>query len=462
MTFQQPTPFSIDTTNNLYYNVKDLQEYKPEYFYGFKKFPRQIINRKNIPITDYLYISYNKKNGWVIFDEKSKKASLVINKTWVDRFYFCNIIEAVKPSNGTLFFVEDECDEKEEEMTLVVKSDQPEVGPKILYLQNNEKFKDIDGKILEIEVRGEQDRNKIFFKVKDVSKAFDMPNLLDVFYTKNTNYILNEDYKYFIIPTTENIGGQSFKKYVYLTYKGLIRVLLLSRNKNTENFQDWALNKLFTCQMGSCDEREELVAEVMNFDIKNIRAMFSKYVSTFPCIYLLRFGLVKDLRETFDISPEIDGSLFVYKYGRTKDFTKRLEQHQKNYGKLNNVVIEVIFFHTIDVKFLSEAETAISRFCSNFSKKLLLDKYNELVVFTEKELDEAKNKYRMVGNTYMGATAEIQKQITDLKIDIIKKDTEISCLQKDIVILKKENENNILKYELQSKQIELDFYKRMK
>ncbi len=466
---QTPTPFSIDATNNLYYNVKDLQEFKPDYFYGFKKFPRQIINRKKIPSTDYLYVSYNKKKGWAIFDETSKKALLVINKNWVDRFYFCNLIQTVIPTNGTLILIndenniDDECNKEEIiPLTISIQPDiQPEIGPNILDLEDNEKFKDGDGKIMEIEVRGEQYRNKIFFKVSDVSNAFTMPNLHTTLRQPDRGYLRNIHYISFIIPTSNN-DVMSFKKCLYLTYKGMLKVLFSSRTGNAETFQDWAEEKLFTCQMGSIKEREKLVAEVMDFDVKNIHAMFSKYVSTFPCIYLLRFGLVKDLRETFDISQEINENLSVYKYGKTIDFKRRLKEHNKNYGKMKNVVIEVIFFHTIDVKFLSEAESAISSFCLNLSKKLLLDKHDELVVFTEKELDEVRNQYKMAGNTYMGATAGIQKQINDLNISLLKKDNEIYCLQKDIIILKNENENNILKFELINKQFELDFYKRMK
>ena len=49
--------------------------------------------------------------------------------------------------------------------------------PPILELKNSQKFQDIDGTFLQIEIRGERFRNKIYFRSRDVMKRFDMPNL---------------------------------------------------------------------------------------------------------------------------------------------------------------------------------------------------------------------------------------------------------------------------------------------
>jgi hypothetical protein len=44
-------------------------------------------------------------------------------------------------------------------------------------LDDGEKFHDASGNVIEIETRGERDRKKIYFKVKDVSVGFGMPSL---------------------------------------------------------------------------------------------------------------------------------------------------------------------------------------------------------------------------------------------------------------------------------------------
>ena len=50
-------------------------------------------------------------------------------------------------------------------------------APEILELTNEEKFKDTNGNIIEIEVRGERKYNNCYFKVRDVMDKIDMPNL---------------------------------------------------------------------------------------------------------------------------------------------------------------------------------------------------------------------------------------------------------------------------------------------
>lgn len=457
-------PFTINSTGVYYYNNKDLKTYKPHFFYGFQSDPKNIITKKNIPENDYVYSCFDKRKGWSIYDKTCKRAQLLITKSWVDKFYFNksdlpptitdNLGNSDRFSGGAQSdrFSGAEGDLGESNKTkhkepfgpmkidssgrptlLVDPTSEIEVAPALLVLDDADKFKDTEGKILNIETRGEKDRNNIFFKVKDFSTAFNMPNLDDVLYHKDRGYTRNIHYKTFYTTPPTIDGSSAYKKCLYLTYKGLLKVLFTSRTGNAEKFQDWAEEKLFTCQMGSTEEKEVLVSEVMNMDVANVRAMFNKYASTFPCIYLLSLGLVKDLKQTFNIGDDVDGSLIVYKFGRTEDFERRLFELQKQYGKMRNVCINVVFFHTIDIKYLSEAETSVNQFCTNFSKRLLVENYKELVIFNSTELREVKNQYKMLGDLYMGATAGLQKQIGDLKHEnevLVSKHTAEICLLK--------------------------------
>ena len=143
-------------------------------------------------------------------------------------------------------------------------------------LEDEEKFHDTDGNILEIETRGERDVDKIFFRVRDVMKRFDMPKLTDALHNPTCNY---ERGLHFTTFTTSSNGGSgkskdSSKKSLFLTYTGLLRVLFVSRNKNAETFTIWATQKLFTMQMGSKEAKEILGTEVLNIKIENYRAVF--------------------------------------------------------------------------------------------------------------------------------------------------------------------------------------------
>ena len=52
-----------------------------------------------------------------------------------------------------------------------------EPAPPILEIDEHEKFKGSNGKILDIEIRGERNPKKCYFKVSDISKEFEILSL---------------------------------------------------------------------------------------------------------------------------------------------------------------------------------------------------------------------------------------------------------------------------------------------
>jgi hypothetical protein len=178
--------------------------------------------------------------------------------------------------------------------------DQSEIenAPPILELEDEEKFHDTDGNILEIETRGERDVDKIFFRVRDVMKRFDMPNLKDALIRKERDgYEKGLHFKTFntAVNDRRDKSFKSFKreKSLFLTYTGLLRVLFVSRNKNAETFTIWATQKLFTMQMGSKEAKEILGTEVLNIKIENYRAVFGPIGTENNQVYYGRQTLVE-------------------------------------------------------------------------------------------------------------------------------------------------------------------------
>ena len=69
--------------NDEYYISDELKLLYPYYFKGTSKTIRKIIERKNIPITEYIYATTFKKQ-WKICDKTCKKGKLLLTKKWVD------------------------------------------------------------------------------------------------------------------------------------------------------------------------------------------------------------------------------------------------------------------------------------------------------------------------------------------------------------------------------------------
>ena len=119
-------------------------------------------------------------------------------------------------------------------------------------LEPHEKFHDTDGEILEIETRGRRHVDEIFFRVRDVMKRFDMPRLNNILRDKTANYEVGIHFRTFTVVNCVDHNKNNTKKPVkslFLTYHGLMRVLIVSRNKNAEKFSRWAITKLFAMQL---------------------------------------------------------------------------------------------------------------------------------------------------------------------------------------------------------------------
>jgi hypothetical protein len=386
----KPNTVTIDAKQ--YYNSKDLCEYNPEFYYGCKTKPRSIIQKKKIQSTDYIYANLKSKE-WNLSTEECKKAQLLIAKSWVDTHYF-------KP-----------------ETTEVVESDTKTLS--LLTLEESEKFKDVNGTILEIETCGEKTRGGIYFKVLDVMNAFDIPALDTTILNDFTSYERGKDFDVFFIPTIQvNLQSPPIKKGLYLTYHGMLRVLFVTRNKKVQHFQSWAEEKLFTIQMGKKEDKIKLGTEILNINIKTYKSIFDSYADKLPSIYLFSLGKVGALRDTFGIDTTVPDDHTVYKFGCTEDLGKRCVQLGDEYNKLPNVQMKLSVFHMVDTKYKFDAENEIRFLCKSFKKNLKTDGYNELIVLDHTEHDMIKKYYRKIGSDYAGATAELQKEVLVLKDQI--------------------------------------------
>ena len=427
----KPIPVTIDAKQ--YYNSKDLCEYNPEFYYGCKTKPRTIIQKKKIQPTDYIYANLKSKE-WNLSTEECKKAQLLIAKSWVDTHYF-------KPDT-----------------TEVVESDIKTLS--LVHLEDSEKFKDVNGTILEIETCGEKTRTGIYFKVQDVMVAFDIPNLDDTLMRDFTSYERGIDYDtFFIRGTPDNIWSPPIKKSLYLTYHGMLRVLFVTRNKKVQHFQSWAEDKLFTIQMGKKEDKIKLGTDILNLNIKTYKSIFDSYADKLPSIYLFSLGKVGALRDTFGIDTTVPDDHTVYKFGCTEDLGKRCVQLGDEYNKLPNVQLKLSVFHMVDTKYKFEAESEIRFLCKSFKKNLKTDGSNELIVLDHTEHDMVKKYYRKIGSDYAGATAELQKEVLALKDqirelehknDIQREQMEKKMMEKDYMLerVKTQLETTVTIYEL--------------
>jgi hypothetical protein len=431
----------FDNLDNEYYLADELKILAPKYFIGTSKTVRKIIEKKQIPETQYIYATTLKKN-WKICDINCKKAKLLLNKNWViNNNELKTEIENCKSDN-----IEKSSSENKEKIS---KNRDYEIVPPILYLNDDEKFRDENENIMEIETRGEKVQDKIFFKVKDVSNCFNLPFLKDTLLKDERGYERNIDYKTFNRSEVNDLSTN--KTTLYLTYNGLLRVLYVNKNKNTKQFRNWAEQKLFTIQFGKDEEKEELSSELLKVNVRAIRDVFKSSSSNFPCIYLFELGRVRDIRKAFNISDNINDNLMVYKYGTTKDMKSRIYKNESDYGKYENVNMKLKLFSYIDPKYNYEAEDELKNMFNGLNMKLDIDGRNEMVAFSDNHYKIIENQYIMIFNKYSGCVKKIQN-----KLDNLKNEYEKDLLKKDLDIEKIKNERDLYIKDIQIKNLQIE------
>ena len=416
-----------------YYKSDDIINSAPIYSKGVRN-GREMIKKKKITDIEFIYGKLI-DDKWVKSDGKSiKYDKVLIKKSFVDS---CEIL---------LNELNEESDDEKE-------IDDIKKAPKIIYLDDSEKFQDDKGNILEIETRGERECDKIYFKVKDVSKCFEMKNLSDIITKKKTKYELDKDYLYFICIETNNVRAKTNKKIIaekelFLTYEGMLRVLFVSRNGKTSKFIKWATKTLFTVQMGTKTQKEKLVANVLGTSAEVVSEVFDRNSRDTPCIYGFTLGKVKDLRKSMKIDDKYDDEHMILKFGFTKSLSRRTNEHIKTFKNIKGCELKLKYYSYIDPLYMSKAEVDLKNYFVNLNCFIKYENNDELVILAKEHLLNTKDFYSSIGLKYAGHITEINTQLKDLDRKIETLQTEIcnvkELCKKDIEIEKINNTNIVM------------------
>ena len=304
-------------------------------------------------------------------------------------------------------------------------------APEVLELSKDDMFKDADGNVINIEVRGEREHTKCYFKVKDIMKGFDMPSLQKNINDDKSAHKYNEDYILFNIANSRN---SEVSKEMYLTYNGILRVLFSSHSKNVKRFINWASETLFVHQMGTIEQKQTLSASLLGLQPQTIKDVFNTASNKTPTVYLFYLGSANKLLKTNTYSEDD----ILCKFGCTDDISRRTNEHERNYRKQYNVDISLLMYSIIDPKYIFDAETNIRGYFK--SNKITQDDRTELIIINKKDLGQIKQHYKMMQISYIGRYEEMNNKIIELEKQLIKKDHQLELKDKDIQLEQTKNE----------------------
>jgi hypothetical protein len=424
---------TIQVVNGVrYYKAEYVKEVCPAFFVGCMRSVRKLVDRKKIPENGYMFATFIKSsNTWKPSCIEVNKAALLLTEEWVKE----NV-----PRFGN-----------KEEKDLSV-----EMAPPLLELTDDEKFKDVDGNVLEVEVRGERHPDKIFFYGKDIERILSIAKIQDILNDKTSNYEENIHYKKFIRSHTGTPGGEEDKTcirtIIFLSYRGLIRMLMTRRNPIAKLFEDWAINILFTHHLGTVQQKEELASNLLGSTVESVRDFLSTSPSKYSEIYLICIGKATDLKDSLPLKNTYSENELVFKYGYTDDLSRRLNEHRNKFSKINGTNISVILHSPIDPKFLSKAELELKEYFQDEESNVVHPVYKELVIMNEKQLKGARREFKDICCKYAGCMERIQDEMNKLKNDF---ETERKAREKELENEKKAKEKE-LENERKAREKEID------
>jgi hypothetical protein len=419
------TPKTIKSIKKLYYSIFDILE-KYQYLDNctIKKKARYFIKEYQIDKKYYNYY-HQKKNAkkYSLTNKKNSKAELFIMRDYID-----NILV-------------------------------PNITSKRIDLSEEEKFT-VNNKKHQVDIRGERSYDKIYFKVSDVEKMLNVLNIKNLF-NQSDKYKKDIHYKSLkVIKTSKKTSKQRISKRLFFTYRGFILYLFSSHSDNAVTIQDQILKILCSYHYGSKKSKQELIGKMMKMSLNHVREVFTSS-GPVSCVYLFTLGKVKDLRESMSIPDNYKDNSIVCKYGYSVSLKRRFKEHQKTYGEIKMVDLRLKYYRYIDTGLLSKAESSLSFYMDKINAKFSYDKYKELIIVSEKDLnDTIKKQYDLVSNAYcvqskdfVNTIEKIENKMNKMKVDfenkLLKKDNDI--LKKDNDILKKDNESSLeiakIKYE---------------
>jgi hypothetical protein len=355
---------------------------------------RELI-RKN-KLTSYIFLKLVDKK-WTVSDGKSYK---------FDKVYFKkSFIDTIPEFN---------------QEKIIIDENNIELAPNIIDLEDNEKFKDANNNIIEIETRGERKVDSIYFNGKDIMREFEMENLSKNILDKKSYFIEGGHYKYFNCKKIRNCSNNNnktikIKKELFLTYEGILRVLFASHSKNVKPFIKWATENLFTLHLGTKNQKEELISTILGVNAKVIKEVFNTSTNTLPCIYLFTLGTAKELRLSMNINALIPDDSIVSKYGFSKDLSRRTGEHISTYGKISNCDLKLKFHSYIDPQFISSGENDIKLFFDALKLKFDYENNDELVIIPKNLIILVEKQYQQIGKNYMGHISELVTKIKELE-----------------------------------------------
>lgn len=244
----------------------------------------------------------------------------------------------------------------------------------------------IEGKPIRIEIRGERACDKIYFRASDIQRHLQKHrtassrNVYGTVVHPNSDYGVNTHY---VLLMCEDEHGFAHID-LYLTYFGVVKLLMGTNSRYASSFQSWAIEVLF----GS--SKTSILQDICN--------VLKHAVEPVACVYLFRIGTVEEILRFNDRKIEAvnlegyDQGEIVYKYGVTDNFAQRVKEHARSYARMSaNFSIQT--FKPVHPSIVEPLKELLGTFFKDEALRIQDVKHTELVVIPTTKMSAVFNMY---------------------------------------------------------------------
>lgn len=219
--------------------------------------------------------------------------------------------------------------------------------------------------------------------------------------------------------------SQTGENKLFLTHEGLVKATFSIKTAKARELQDCLINTMI-------NKSKPLVKSGLEKSM--VDNFFAASCVCVSGIYLIRIGLVRDLRKALKIPAEFADTKYVYKYGQSKDICVRFNQHARTYSKLGIGSILLVKYCQLDPIVLNKAEADVKNLFVELGLKLDNIKHTELAIFGPNDTVLAQftkllQGYAKTNKDLVQSLDKTQSEIEYLKSMLIAKQREIDLLQ---------------------------------
>lgn len=165
-----------------------------------------------------------------------------------------------------------------------------------------------------------------------------------------------------------------------------------------------------TVHMGTTQQKQELSGKLLGVTPKAVKEVFKTSATTLPCVYLFALGTVKQLRGSMNINEKYTDECIIAKYGSTHDLIRRTYEHEKTFGKIKNVNINLKYHCYMDPMYTSQGENDIKDFFNGMDMHIKYEKHEGIVAIKPEHIKIIEVQYKQISNAYGGHIKDMIKK----------------------------------------------------